>query len=198
MHVDGSSCGQHDEGGPSPRTGAVLMSPLDRATDPDPRAFRRRSSGMPWGTSPPGHRGDVGRRRRRARRHQRQRGDLAFARPAAHPGLLRPRQRDLTGSPQPGFVRGQCARRPPAAPVRQLRVGWSCRGLGRRAAPPRPVGSPRLADVLAIIECTAEQFHPGGDHEIVIGRVRHTETSGSGAAPLVFWWGTYTSLANPA
>jgi flavin reductase (DIM6/NTAB) family NADH-FMN oxidoreductase RutF len=39
-----------------------------------------------------------------------------------------------------------------------------------------------------------EHALPGGDHEIVVGRVRHVETDGDGAAPLVFWRGGYSSL----
>jgi flavin reductase (DIM6/NTAB) family NADH-FMN oxidoreductase RutF len=58
-----------------------------------------------------------------------------------------------------------------------------------------PTGSPRLADVIAIIECTVEHALPGGDHEILIGRVRHVETNGDGATPLLFWRGKYTSIA---
>ncbi len=57
-----------------------------------------------------------------------------------------------------------------------------------------PTGSPRLADVIAIIECTVEHSLPGGDHEIVIGRVRHVETNGDGASPLLFWRGQYASI----
>jgi flavin reductase (DIM6/NTAB) family NADH-FMN oxidoreductase RutF len=57
-----------------------------------------------------------------------------------------------------------------------------------------PTGSPRLADVIAVIECTVEQSFPGGDHEIVIGRVRHVETNAEGATPLLFWRGEYTSV----
>jgi flavin reductase (DIM6/NTAB) family NADH-FMN oxidoreductase RutF len=48
--------------------------------------------------------------------------------------------------------------------------------------------------VIAVIECTVEQSYPGGDHEIVIGRVRHVESNGDGAAPLLFWRGKYTSV----
>jgi flavin reductase (DIM6/NTAB) family NADH-FMN oxidoreductase RutF len=55
-------------------------------------------------------------------------------------------------------------------------------------------GSPRLADVIAVIECTVEHVLPGGDHEIVVGRVRHAETNGEGASPLLFWRGKYASL----
>ena len=57
-----------------------------------------------------------------------------------------------------------------------------------------PTGSPRLADVIAVIECTVEHAFPGGDHEIIIGRVRHVDTNGEGATPLLFWRGTYASL----
>ena len=57
-----------------------------------------------------------------------------------------------------------------------------------------PTGSPRLADVIAVIECTVDQAFPGGDHEIVIGRVRHVETNPEAATPLLFWRGKYTSI----
>jgi flavin reductase (DIM6/NTAB) family NADH-FMN oxidoreductase RutF len=55
-------------------------------------------------------------------------------------------------------------------------------------------GSPRLADVIAVIECTVEHVYPGGDHEIVIGRVRHVETDAGDAAPLLYWRGEYPSI----
>ena len=55
-------------------------------------------------------------------------------------------------------------------------------------------GSPRLTDVIAVIECTVEHALPGGDHEIIVGRVRHAETNGEGASPLLFWRGQYASL----
>ena len=57
-----------------------------------------------------------------------------------------------------------------------------------------PTGSPRLADVIAVIECTVEHSLPGGDHEIVIGRVHHVESNGDGATPLLFWRGEYASI----
>jgi flavin reductase (DIM6/NTAB) family NADH-FMN oxidoreductase RutF len=57
-----------------------------------------------------------------------------------------------------------------------------------------PAGCPRIEGVLAGLECTVEHYLPGGDHEIVIGRVRHVETCGDDVAPLVFWRGAYASL----
>ena len=57
-----------------------------------------------------------------------------------------------------------------------------------------PTGSPRLADVIAVIECTVEHALPGGDHEIVIGRVRHVATGGEDGTPLLFWRGRYASI----
>jgi flavin reductase (DIM6/NTAB) family NADH-FMN oxidoreductase RutF len=81
---------------------------------------------------------------------------------------------------------------------RQLSANFAKRGLAAVWDGVRhhrgPTGSPRLADVIAVIECTVEHAFPGGDHEIVIGRVRHVESSGDGAVPLIFWRGRYTSV----
>src|SRR6202161_4685136 len=81
---------------------------------------------------------------------------------------------------------------------RHLSANFARRGLSAAWDEVRhhrgPTGSPRLADVIAVIECTVEHSVPGGDHEIVIGRVRHAETNGEGAAPLLFWRGKYASL----
>jgi flavin reductase (DIM6/NTAB) family NADH-FMN oxidoreductase RutF len=52
--------------------------------------------------------------------------------------------------------------------------------------------------VIAAMECTVEQFFPGGDHEIVVGRVREVETADESAAPLLYWQGTYGLLARTA
>jgi flavin reductase (DIM6/NTAB) family NADH-FMN oxidoreductase RutF len=81
---------------------------------------------------------------------------------------------------------------------RQLSANFARRGLAAVWDDVRhqrgPTGSPRLADVIAVIECTTEQTLPGGDHEIVIGHVRHVEANGDGATPLLFWRGEYTTL----
>ena len=71
---------------------------------------------------------------------------------------------------------------------RQLSANFARRGLAAAWDGVRhrhgPTGSPRLEDVLAVMECTVEHFLPGGDHEIVVGRVRHAETS---AGPARRW-----------
>jgi len=82
---------------------------------------------------------------------------------------------------------------------RQLSANFAKRGLAAVWDQVRhhrgPTGSPRLADVIAVIECTVEHSFPGGDHEIIVGRVRHIETNGDRcASPLLFWRGDYASI----
>jgi flavin reductase (DIM6/NTAB) family NADH-FMN oxidoreductase RutF len=85
-----------------------------------------------------------------------------------------------------------------AAPQQELSANFARRGLAAAwdGVPHRPglTGSPRLHGVLATLECTVEHRLPGGDHEIVVGRVRAAETGGDEAAPLLFWRGRYASL----
>ena len=87
-----------------------------------------------------------------------------------------------------------------AAAQRHLSANFARRGLAAAWDEARhrhgPTGSPRLEDVLAVLECTVEHRLPGGDHEIVVGRVRHAETSATPADPLVFFRGGYASLTS--
>jgi 3-hydroxy-9,10-secoandrosta-1,3,5(10)-triene-9,17-dione monooxygenase reductase component len=87
-----------------------------------------------------------------------------------------------------------------AAPQQHLSANFARRGLAAAWDGVRhrrgPTGSPRLDDVLAVLECTVEHALPGGDHEIVVGRVRHVETSATAIAPLVYYRGAYANLAS--
>lgn len=87
-----------------------------------------------------------------------------------------------------------------SAPQQHLSANFARRGLAAAwdevTHQPGPHGCPRLDGVLAGLECTVEHYLPGGDHEIVIGRVRHVETCGDDVAPLVFWRGAYASLGD--
>ncbi|MBJ7330990.1 MAG: flavin reductase family protein [Solirubrobacteraceae bacterium] len=53
-------------------------------------------------------------------------------------------------------------------------------------------GVPRVDDAIAVFDCTVEHRIPGGDHEIVIGRVVDVEAAGG--TPLLFYRGAYARL----
>jgi flavin reductase (DIM6/NTAB) family NADH-FMN oxidoreductase RutF len=87
-----------------------------------------------------------------------------------------------------------------AAPQRHLSTNFARRGfaavwdeVGHR---PGLTGCPRLHGVLAAIECTVEYRLPGGDHEIIVGRVRGVETAEEGTEPLLYWRGGYARLGD--
>ncbi|BBH67439.1 monooxygenase [Actinoplanes sp. OR16] len=57
---------------------------------------------------------------------------------------------------------------------------------------PAPSGAPLLAGILTWADCRVEAVHPGGDHDIVVGRVTALGPCRD-AAPLVFHRGRYTA-----
>jgi 3-hydroxy-9,10-secoandrosta-1,3,5(10)-triene-9,17-dione monooxygenase reductase component len=70
-------------------------------------------------------------------------------------------------------------------------LGAAHGGFARRAAVP---GAQRFAeplgDALAVIDCDVEAEYPGGDHSIVVGRVRELHISGD-PEPLVYFHGGF-------
>lgn len=56
-----------------------------------------------------------------------------------------------------------------------------------------PLGSPRIKDALAWIDCSVETWHTAGDHDIVVGRVADLEVARE-SDPLVFFRGGYRDL----
>ena len=63
-------------------------------------------------------------------------------------------------------------------------IGWK----------PAETGSPLIDGVLAWIDCDLEATHDGGDHHIVVGRVKGLGIGHEGD-PLVFFRGGYANLA---
>lgn len=54
---------------------------------------------------------------------------------------------------------------------------------------------PLLVDCIAHLECLVDARHPGGDHEIIVGRVRRIFDIGR--APLLFHRGAFQALGSP-
>lgn len=61
---------------------------------------------------------------------------------------------------------------------------------------PSPSGAPILHDALTWAECAVSAVHPGGDHAIVVGRVRALGECRDGE-PLLFFKGRYRAAAPP-
>ena len=55
------------------------------------------------------------------------------------------------------------------------------------------LGNPIIAGCVAYVECTLDTVHDGGDHEIVVGRVRNLAVENPGV-PLLFYRGGYGSF----
>lgn len=66
----------------------------------------------------------------------------------------------------------------------------SLTGLDLRTA---ITGAPILASALAFLDCRVDAVHPGGDHDIIVGRVLAAEL-GSGDDPLIFFASRYRRL----
>jgi len=62
---------------------------------------------------------------------------------------------------------------------------------------PAPSGAPILDDVVAWIDCEYDAVHPGGDHDIVIGRVGAMDVVRP-ALPLLFFQGGYGRFTLPS
>ena len=75
-------------------------------------------------------------------------------------------------------------------------AGRGAAGDWERVTVPGHAGSPRLRGVIAVLDCAVEHRLPGGDHEIVVGRVVEAETAGP-AEPLLFYRGAYAGLGAP-
>jgi len=56
----------------------------------------------------------------------------------------------------------------------------------------RQTGAPIIDDCLSWFDCTVEDLLPGGDHEILVGRV--AAAGGRTGEPLVYWAGGYRAL----
>ena len=59
-------------------------------------------------------------------------------------------------------------------------------------------GSPILPGCLANLECDTHAIHEGGDHVIVVGRVREMVYREDDSRPLLFYRGRYNALAGEA
>lgn len=61
---------------------------------------------------------------------------------------------------------------------------------------PGLLGNPLLDGAIAHVECDIEAVHDGGDHHIVVGRVRALDAPGlDSRAPLVYYRSGYRALA---
>jgi len=56
------------------------------------------------------------------------------------------------------------------------------------------LGVPVIDGALAVLECAVEARHPGGDHEIIIGRAQRISHA-IGVKPLLYWRGRFRALA---
>lgn len=57
-----------------------------------------------------------------------------------------------------------------------------------------PGGSPHLHETLAVLDCSLHRWVDGGDHAIVIGRLRSVTLGAAERAPLLHFRGAYAGL----
>ncbi|WP_344570510.1 flavin reductase family protein [Streptomyces axinellae] len=84
---------------------------------------------------------------------------------------------------------------------RAFAVSGADKFAGVAHSPAPGTGSPLLAGVSAWIDCEIHAVHTGGDHLIVVGRVRALDAVDDGTGPLVFHrgtLGTFTPAPAPA
>lgn len=60
---------------------------------------------------------------------------------------------------------------------------------------PGPTGSPVFPGCVAWIDCTIEDVHEAGDHDIVVGRVVHLEAPDADIDPLLFYKGGFGTFS---
>lgn len=84
-----------------------------------------------------------------------------------------------------------------AADQRQISQTMATRGRDKFAGldwePSHVTGSPVLTGTLGHVDCTIEEVHPAGDHDVVIARVRHLAVQDE-ASPLIYYRGAYREL----
>jgi flavin reductase (DIM6/NTAB) family NADH-FMN oxidoreductase RutF len=77
---------------------------------------------------------------------------------------------------------------------RDFAVSGADKFAGVAWTPTPDTGSPALTGALATIDCDVEAVHPGGDHVIVVGRVRALRTADDDAEPLLFYRAAFRRL----
>jgi hypothetical protein len=99
---------------------------------------------------------------------------------------LRPRRRDVCGQrARQRSARGSSVF---ASPGRKPERG----GFSTVSSTVQQTGAPIIAGCLSWFDCTLENILPGGDHEILVGRV--AAAGGRTGEPLVYWAGDYRAL----
>jgi len=165
---------------------------------PRSRTRTRRRSPLPncarrWAIRHWGHGRHLGRSGRRAGRDNRERGHVALVGAAARAFCLDLKSATLTAIRRHGaFAVNVLGRRQRHLSANSPSAAWPPSGTG--CPPSRADRLPPARDVIAVIECTVEHSFPGGDHEIVVGRVPARRVERRGRYPLLFCAREYASI----